>query len=59
MSVVEMRMLRWMSSTTIMDKIMNDHIRQKVHIAHIGEKMNEGRLRWFGHIKCKALNALV
>ncbi|KAJ0975401.1 hypothetical protein J5N97_017366 [Dioscorea zingiberensis] len=51
MNVAEMRMLRWMSGHTRLDKIRNEHIRQKVHVAPIEDKIREGRLRWFGHVR--------
>ncbi|XP_070003183.1 uncharacterized protein [Nicotiana sylvestris] len=51
MRVAEMRMLRWMCGHTRMDKIRNDDIREKVHVAPIEDKMWEARLRWFGHVQ--------
>ena len=39
-----MRMLRWMCCHTIKDRIHNDHIREKVEIISIMEKMVENRL---------------
>ncbi|KAH0468953.1 hypothetical protein IEQ34_002185 [Dendrobium chrysotoxum] len=51
LSVAEMRMLRWMSSFTLRDRIRNEHIREKVGVAPVEDKIRESRLRWFGHIK--------
>ena len=50
MSVAEMRMLRWMSGHTRMDRIRNEVIRSKVGVAPIEDKVREGRLRWFRHV---------
>ncbi|KAI0497209.1 hypothetical protein KFK09_020431 [Dendrobium nobile] len=51
LSVAEMRMLRWMSDFTLRDRIRNEHIRGKVRVAPVEDKIRESRLRWFGHIK--------
>ena len=45
MKVTEMRMLRWMCGHTIKDRIYNDHIRHRVGVASIAEKMVESRFR--------------
>ncbi|KAH0435157.1 hypothetical protein IEQ34_026682 [Dendrobium chrysotoxum] len=49
--VAEMRMLRWMSGFTLRDRIRNEHIREKVGVAPVEDKIRESRLRWFGQIK--------
>jgi len=51
MSVAEMRMNRWISGHTTLDKIRNEVIRGKIVVASIEDKMREARLRWFGHIR--------
>ncbi|KAI0531437.1 hypothetical protein KFK09_000992 [Dendrobium nobile] len=51
LSVAEMRMLGWMSGFTLRDRIQNEHIREKVGVAPVEDKIRESRLRWFGHIK--------
>ena len=59
MDVSEMKMLRWSSGYTLKDKIRNDHIRERVGVAPISEKMREYRLRWYGHIQRRELDELV
>ncbi|XP_070025044.1 uncharacterized protein [Nicotiana sylvestris] len=59
LKVAEMRMLRWMCGHTRMDKIRNDDIQEKVHVAPIDDKMGEARLRWFGHVQRRSLDVPV
>ena len=51
-----MKMLRWMSGYTLKDRIRNDHIRERVRVAPISEKMREYRLRWYGHVQRRELD---
>ncbi|GJW87601.1 retrovirus-related pol polyprotein LINE-1 [Tanacetum coccineum] len=51
MEVAEMRMLRWTCGKTILDMIQNGAFRINLQVATIVNKMREGRLRWFGHVK--------
>ncbi|KAK9070519.1 hypothetical protein SSX86_010921 [Deinandra increscens subsp. villosa] len=59
LEVAEMRMLRWMSGHTRLDKIRNEVFRTNFEVACISEKFREGRLRWFGHVKRRQLTAPV
>ena len=43
-------MLRFSLGVTKLDKIRNEFIRGTIHVRQLGDKMREGRLRWWGHI---------
>ncbi|XP_070056794.1 uncharacterized protein [Nicotiana tomentosiformis] len=59
LKVAEMRMLRWMCGHTRLDKIRNEVIREKVRMAPVEDKMWEARLRWFGHVNRRSIEAPV
>ncbi|KAL6516422.1 hypothetical protein OROGR_019727 [Orobanche gracilis] len=59
MNVAEMRMLRWMCGHTKKDRLRNEVIREKVRVASIEDKMMENRLRWFGHVRRRHVDAPV
>jgi len=42
-----------------LDKIRNEVIRDLVKVALIEDKMRESRLRWFGHMKRRSVDAPV
>ncbi|KAF3618393.1 Poly [ADP-ribose] polymerase 1 [Capsicum annuum] len=50
LKVADMRMLRWMCRFTRMDRVGNEIIQEKVGVASVENKMQEVRLRWFGHM---------
>lgn len=50
MDVAEMRMLRWMAGVTREGRIRNDYIRGSTKVVEISKKVQEGRLRWYGHL---------
>ena len=59
MSVIEMRMLRWMSGKTRKDRVRNEYIREWVGVVPIEDKLKENRLRWFDHIQWRRTKAIV
>ena len=48
--VAEMRMLRWMCGVTKLDKIRNERIRGTTKVGEITKKVQERRLKWYGHV---------
>ncbi|XP_068219783.1 uncharacterized protein [Palaemon carinicauda] len=50
MDVVEMRMLRWMCGVTRGEKIRKKVIRDTTGVRKLSDKIQESRLRWYGHI---------
>uniref|UniRef100_A0A1U7YLA6 Uncharacterized protein LOC104250021 n=1 Tax=Nicotiana sylvestris TaxID=4096 RepID=A0A1U7YLA6_NICSY len=55
MRVAEMRMCGY----TRRNRIKNDAIRDRVGVTSVEDKMRESRLRWFGHIKRRNIDAPV
>ena len=41
------------------DKVRKEDIRTKIGVASIEEKMRENRLRWFGHVRRRPIDAPV
>ncbi|KAF3630074.1 hypothetical protein FXO37_28617 [Capsicum annuum] len=54
-----MRILRWMCGLTIGGRVRNEIIREKVGVVSVEDKMWEGRLRWFGHVMRRGVDAPV
>ena len=50
LDVAEVRMLRWMSGVTKMDRIRNERIRGTTMVGEISKKVQESRLKWCGHV---------
>ena len=44
------------SGYTLKDRIRNDHIRKRVGVAPISEKMRDYRLRWYRHVQRRELD---
>jgi len=57
--VVEMRMIRWMCGHTRFDKIRNGVIRCKIGVTPIKNKIRKARLRSFGHVRRRSMDAPV
>ena len=50
LDVAEMRMLRWMSGVTKLDRIWNERIRGTTKVGEISKKVQESRLKWYVHV---------
>ncbi|GJZ04251.1 phosphoenolpyruvate/phosphate translocator 2 isoform 2 [Tanacetum coccineum] len=57
--VAELRMLRWTCGRTMLDMIPNGVYRAELEVENIINKMREGRLRWFGHVRRRPRSAPV
>ena len=51
MDVAEMKMLRWMVGVTRRDRIRNVYIRGTVKVLEVSRKIQEARMRWYGHLR--------
>ena len=50
LEVAEMIMLRWMCGVTKLDKIRIERIRGTTKVGDITKKVQERRLKWYGHV---------
>nr|GEY74399.1 hypothetical protein [Tanacetum cinerariifolium] len=57
--VAKLRMPRWTCGKTMVDMISNEVFRATLDVNSIIDKMREGRLRWFGHVKRRPQSAPV
>ncbi|GKD14150.1 ataxia telangiectasia mutated family protein [Tanacetum coccineum] len=57
--VAELRMLRWTCGKSTVDMIPYGVFRAELEVDSIIDKMREGRLRWFGHLKRRPQTAPV
>ncbi|GJY92834.1 retrovirus-related pol polyprotein LINE-1 [Tanacetum coccineum] len=57
--VAELRMLRWTCGKTLRDMIPNGVYKEQLEVETIINKMREGRLRWFGHVRRRSQSAPV
>ena len=58
-SVVEMRMSKWIGGNIMKDRMLNEEICLKIDVAPIDEKMRESHLIWFRHVQRIVINAPV
>ena len=49
--MTELKMLRWMVGVTRKDRVRNNHIKGSVKVTEASNKVQEARLRCFGHLK--------
>ncbi|GKA25815.1 hypothetical protein Tco_0711924 [Tanacetum coccineum] len=59
MEVTELRMLRWTCGKPMLDMIPNEVYRAELEVETIINKMREGRLRWFRHVRRRPQSAPV
>nr|GEU47927.1 retrovirus-related Pol polyprotein LINE-1 [Tanacetum cinerariifolium] len=57
--VAKLRMLRWTCGKTMLDMIPNGVFRAELDVDSIIDKMREGRLRWFRHVRRRPQSAPV
>ena len=50
MEMAELKMSRFSLGVTRMDNIRNEYIRGTAQVGRFGEKTQEARLRWYGHV---------
>ena len=50
LEIAEMRILLWMCGVTKLDKIRNERIRVTTKVGEITKKVQERRLKWYGHV---------
>ena len=56
LEVAEMKMLRWMKGVTRKDRERNVDVRKELQVRELSDKLREGRLRWYGHVRRRENN---
>ena len=51
LETAELKMLRFFIGVSKIDKIRNKYVWGTAHVRCLTDKVREGRLRWFGHVK--------
>jgi hypothetical protein len=59
LSIVEMRMLRWICGHTRRDRVQNNNIRERLGVAPVEKKLVQHPLRWFEHMQWRPAEALI
>jgi hypothetical protein len=54
-----MRMLRYICGHTRKDRVRNDDIRERLGVTLVEEKLVQHRLRWFGHMQRRPVEASI
>ena len=49
--IAELKMVRWAQGMSRKDKIRNEYVGGTAKIAKLGDKLQNARLRWYGHVK--------
>ena len=57
--LAEIRMIHWMCGYTGLDRRRNEMIRETIGVAPIKDKLRDSRLRRFGHVKMRSVDAPV
>jgi hypothetical protein len=52
-----MCMLRWICGHTRRDRVRNDDIHERLGVLPVEEKLMQYRLRWFGHMQRRPVEA--
>jgi hypothetical protein len=52
-------MLRYICGHTRRDRVRNDDIRERLGVAPVEEKLVQHRLRWFGHMQWRPVEASI
>ena len=50
-------MLKWMCGETIGVRVRNENIRKMIGVVPIEGKLRKNRLRWFGHVQQRPVDA--